>query len=161
MNLDLIKLFEKIRDLPLYNPEFKEDIDNRCWSKHRKLKKLFEKEGIRSRYIVCSFKWSEQRFPKEIINLPHDDRDYHLFLEVLMNNKWVVIDASNDSKLPEFNKWDGKNNCKIAVSYIKIFSPEESEKIEEDERKSNLHKIEKNSKFYKEVNIFLNRIRKR
>lgn len=161
MNLYAIKLFEKIRDLPLHNPEFKEDIDSRCWGKHRKLKQLFEKEGLKSRYIVCSFKWSEQRFPKEIINLPHEDRDYHLFLEVLINNQWVVVDASNDSNLPEFNKWDGKSNCKIAVNYIKILSPEESEKIEEEERKNNLHNIKNNYDFYKAINTFFNKIRKR
>jgi RecG-like helicase len=148
-----IMLFEQVRDLPFHMP------DSTCWSKHRRLKKLLEKSGFKVRYRVCSFKWSDQKFPKKVIDIKHRDEDYHLFLEVLVDGKWITVDASNDSKLPSYNRWNGVNDCRIAVNYIRIFSPEESQNLEEKEVKEEKSKNESNSEFYKAINQFLNSIR--
>lgn len=77
-----------------------------------------------------------------------------------INSEWVILDCSNDSKLPEYNIWDGKNNCKIAVNYKNIFSPEESISIEKVETKQFPKLIKENKKFYNAINIFFENLRK-
>ncbi len=161
MDNKLIKIFEKVRDEPLNNPEKLGDKDNRCWGKHRRLKELLEKEGYQVRFRVCSFRWSSQRFPKDILKMPHKDNDYHLFLEMKINGKWIVLDCSNDKNLPEFNTWDGFKDCKIAVNYDMVLSTEESLKMEEDEKKDFLSLLNENKDFYIAINKFFNLLRKK
>ena len=160
MKSELINLFAKIREIPLRNPEFVADEDNRCWGKHRKLKKLLENKGYKVRYRIVSFKWAEQRFPKEILAIPHREEDYHLFLEININNKWTIIDASNDAKLPDYNDWDGETDCKISLKYKKLFSPSESKIIEAEERGKFNELYKENKDFYIAVNKFFQSIRK-
>jgi hypothetical protein len=154
------EIFEKIREEPLNNPEKLGDKDNRCWGKHRRLKELLEKEGYEIRFRVCSFKWSQQRFPETILEIPHKDDDYHLYLEIKVNNKWIIIDCSNDSKLPVYNVWDGMNDCKIAVNYDKLFSPRESSKREREELEGFPKLIKENENFYISINKFFDNLRK-
>ncbi len=106
---DIINEFKKIRDEPL------DFIKNRCWEKHSKLKKILDDKGYKTKHKICSFKWSEQNVPDEIIGLPHSDLDYHSFLEVKLNGLKLIVDASNDSLLPNCNNWDGKKNCTLRV----------------------------------------------
>jgi hypothetical protein len=136
------------------------DKDYRCWGKNRVLYDKIKKAGFDVRFKVCDFNWNEQRFPPEIISLAPSKQDKHLFLEINLKNKWIVLDASNDSKLPSFNKWDGNSDCKIEVKYSNILSPEESVILEKQERKQFKETFEKNKEFYKAINIFLGKIRK-
>ena len=160
MKTNLVKIFERIRDEPLHIPEELRDKDNRCWGKSRKLKELLEKEGCEVRFRVCTFKWSKQRFPKDILAIPHKDNEYHLYLEIKINNKWVILDCSNDSKLPSYNAWDGLTDCSIAVNYDKILSPKESLDIENKEKREFLILLNENKKFYNSINHFLEGLRK-
>ncbi|MEK6926916.1 MAG: hypothetical protein AABX11_00640 [Nanoarchaeota archaeon] len=161
MDKALISIFEKIRDEPLEIPENYLDKDNRCWGKSRRLYALLTKEGYNVRYRVCSFKWSKQRFPKEILEIPHKDNDFHLYLEIRIKNKWIKLDCSNDCLLPEYNSWNGKEDCKIEVNYEKIFSPKKSLEIENQEKRSFQEDIKENKQFYSAVNTFLKKIRKK
>lgn len=159
MNKELISIFESVRDKPMRIPLNIEDNDYRCWGKHRILKKELEKQGYTLRFRVCLFKWSDQRFPQPILNIPHIDDDYHLYLEININNNWITLDCSNDNKLPDYNKWDEINNCTIAVKYSKILSPEESIKIESQEKKNFKNLLENNKEFYSAINDFLEKLR--
>ncbi|MGV8171246.1 MAG: hypothetical protein ACP5OA_00960 [Candidatus Woesearchaeota archaeon] len=158
--LNLMKIYEEFRDIPLRAPESINNVDNRCWGKHRRLYAKFQKKGFKSRFRVCTFLWSEQKIPENIIDLAPSDGDQHLFLEILINNKWLIVDCSNDSRLPEYNIWDGKSDCQIAVKHKKILSVEESKKVEEKEKKYYDTELLKYLRFYKGLNKFLEDIRK-
>lgn len=159
--MDLISTFNKIRDIPLRMPESTGDENNTCWGKHRKLFILLNQAGLKVRYRVCEFSWSEQNFPKNILALPHEDKDNHLFLEAEIDGKWRVIDCSNDFQLPEYNNWDGKSDCDLGVYHDKIFTPMESSFLEKQEPFKFPEKLKKNLEFFKEVNKFLDSLRKK
>lgn len=160
MKTNLVKIFEIIRDEPLHIPEELGDKDNRCWGKNRRLKDLLEKEGYKVRFRVCVFNWSKQRFPKDILDIKHKDDEYHLYLEIKIDNKWIILDCSNDSKLPSYNSWDGITNCSIAVNYNEILSPAKSANIEKNERKEFLNLLSENKDFYAALNHFFEDLRK-
>ena len=151
--MEIIQVFNKIRDLPYRCPESLEDNDYRCWGKNRLLFEELIKKNLEVRFRVCDFLWSKQRIPKEITSKSSKDLDQHLFIEIKLNNQWMVLDCSNDSKLPQYNEWGGKSNCDIAVKYKKIYSPQESKKIEEQEKTN----FKNNFKTYKELFISLNK----
>lgn len=153
------EIFTRVRNIPYHCPEFLEDKDNRCWGKNRKLYNLLKENNYKVRFRVCDFYWSKQKFPKQIISLVQEDLDKHLFLEIKINDKWVVLDSSNDSKLPEFNSWDGNTNCKVAVNYEKVYSPEESIILEEQEKEGFKKIFPKYKELYIKINQFLNKIR--
>ena len=148
---ELIKEFEKIRDEPL------NVINNRCWEKNLRLNKLLENLGYKVKLKVCSFKWSEQNIPKEIIDMPHEDLDYHAYLIVKINGLKLMVDASNDSLLSKYNNLDGKSNCEICVN-PKCFAEENIEDI--INKKLNEKHSEKQFNFLSEVNIFFESLRK-
>jgi hypothetical protein len=160
-NLVLIKTFNEFRDIPLRAPESVNNIDNRCWGKHRRLFKRLEKKKFSVKFRVCEFLWSEQKMPENVISLAPNNTDQHLFLEVLLNNKWVIIDCSNDSKLPDFNEWNGKDDCEIGVKYTKILSIDESSAVEKFEKNNYETMLPIYIEFHKELNKFLNSIRKK
>ncbi|MFH0713842.1 MAG: hypothetical protein V1722_04375 [Candidatus Micrarchaeota archaeon] len=151
--------FNRIRDLPLHCPEFLTDKNYTCWGKHRLLFLKLKKLSYRVRFRVCLFKWSEFGLPKRIYKLAPQDLDKHLYLEVFINDRWTVLDCSNDSKLSHYNKWNGKSNCRLAVKPIRIFSPSESIKIEKEMRCNFNSIVKKYSEFYKLLNLFLCELR--
>lgn len=156
---NIIKIFNKIRDLPYHCPEFLKDTDYRCWGKNRLLFKALNEAGIETRYRVCDFIWQEQRVPPEIAKLAPVGIDKHLFLEARINDKWVVLDSSNDSKFPSYNKWDGKSNCELAVRSSRIYSPEESINLERKEMETFAEDFEKYKDFYVSLNKFFDKIK--
>jgi len=153
LNIDqeIIKEFEKIRDEPL------DVLKNRCWEKHTRLKDILNKKGYKTKCGICSFNWSEQNLSKEIIDLPHKDLDYHLFLIVKINGLKLIVDASNDSLLPLYNSWEGKKDCNICVVPKDIIE-EDIDKIVEE--KFNEKFSGDQIVFLNEVNRFLERLRK-
>ena len=158
--MKVVDLFNSIRDLPLRFPEKMDDEDLRCWGKHRKLYKLLTENGFKVRYLVCDFLWSKQKIPPNLLAIPHMDKDKHLFLEIRLNNKSIMLDCSNDSKLPDYNKWDGKSNCKIAVNYTRIHSPQDSAVLEAEELSYHENLLRRNYEFYKSMNRFFDALRK-
>lgn len=148
---DLIKEFNRIRDETL------DTINNRCWEKNLRLKKTLEDLDYKVKIKVCSFNWSEQNIPKEIIDMPHEDLDYHAYLMVKINGLKLIVDASNDSLLPKHNNWFGKSNCEICV----IPKDSVEENIEDIiNKKLNEKHSEKQINFLKEVNSFFESLRK-
>lgn len=150
----VIDAFNRIRDEPL------DVIKNRCWEKSKKLKKLLENLGYEVRFGLCSFRWSFQRFSKDILNFPHEDIGYHLFLWVKIHRDSLIVDPSNDSLLPEYNEWDGLTNCKLGVIPEEIFNKNKDNKLEEKEKIEN-ENFKKYKEFYGAVNKFLEKVRKK
>lgn len=151
MDKEIIEEFNKIRDQPL------DVIKNRCWEKNTKLKEYFDNKGYKAKCKICSFRWSEQKLPVELIELPHEDLDYHLFLSVKINGLKLIVDASNDSFLPEYNIWDGKTDCKLAVHPLAFIE----ENMEEIMGKKIHNPNSKNQlEFLNKINVFLEELRK-
>ncbi|MCK5319926.1 hypothetical protein KAJ61_00885 [Candidatus Parcubacteria bacterium] len=130
--MDIILIFKTIRDTPYKIPLSLKEKDNCCYGKHKRLKNLLIKQGLNVRYRVCSFLWSSLDLPKKILDIPHNDYGVHPYLEVLINNKWVIVDATWDIGLKNvfyINEWDGKSDTEIAVKPIKIFTLRKSKDI--------------------------------
>ena len=87
--MNILKIFESVRDMPLKFPDNGKEDDFTCWGKHRILKSLLDSSDFETRCRICEFLWSEQKIPKRILGIPHYDKDYHLFLEVKINNNWI------------------------------------------------------------------------
>ena len=80
-------------------------------------------------YFLMTSSNSFDDLPASEINIgSHKNIALHIHsdLEIKINNQWIILDCSNDSKLPSYNVWDGKSNCEIAVKFTKISSPEEA-----------------------------------
>ena len=146
--------------MPLQFPDNGKEDDFTCWGKHRILKSLLDSNDFSTRFRVCEFLWSEQKIPKRILGIPHYDKDYHLFLEVKIYNNWVIVDCTNDSKLPDFNKWDCKSNCKIAVKQKNILPVEEGDEIIAKQKQRFMKYFEQNKNFYAAMNKWLDSERK-
>jgi hypothetical protein len=156
---NIIEAFKTIRDMPYKIPLALDEKDVCCSGKHKMLKDLFAKKGLEARYRICSFLWSSIDLPEKVSRIPHNDNSTHVWLEVFINNKWVVVDATWDSGLKKIfhvNEWDGRSNTEPAVKPIEIFSPQKSEDIISGESDEDIvNDLEINGEFYKAFNGWL------
>jgi len=154
--MDIIKVFKTVRDMPYRIPLALGERDVCCGGKHKILQDLLSKEGFEVRYRVCSFLWSSMDLPDKISNISHDDMCTHVWLEVNIDNEWVVVDATWDIGLKNIfhiNEWDGKSNTKIAVRPLEIFSLQKSAEIMGSENDEYiLNDLKTNGEFYKALN---------
>jgi hypothetical protein len=157
--MTIIENFTTIRDIPYTIPLSLDEKDCCCSGKHMQLKKLFEIAGFKARYRVCSFLWSTMELPQKVLAVSHEDYSTHVFLEILIHDQWITVDATRDPALHNIlsiNERDGTSHTSIAVPPIKIFSPEKSLAImaaEDDEEI--LRDLEKHGKFYHTFNEWL------
>ncbi|MBN2421900.1 hypothetical protein JXB41_01620 [Candidatus Woesearchaeota archaeon] len=162
--MNLISIFESIRDIPYRIPLKLGEEDNCCSGKHEKLFNLLKKEGYKVRYRVCVFLWSDLNLPSELEKIPHDDDCTHTYLEINIDGNWKILDATWDiglKNLFHINKWDGKSNTEIAVKPIKIFTPQKSLEIVNNQTEEVINKdLKINGKFYKYFNEWLEKNRK-
>jgi len=158
--MNILKAFNNIRDIPYRIPLTLGEKDDCCSGKHKLLRDLLIKQGFEVRYRVCSFLWSSIDLPEKVSNVPHDDNSTHVYLEVLIDDKWTIVDATWDSGIKNIlkvNKWNGKSNTKIAVEPTKIFSPQKSASIMHNEIEEDiLNDLKINGEFYKAFNNWLN-----
>lgn len=149
----IIREFEIIRDIPYSIPLSLTEKDECCSGKHKMLKSILEKEGFIARYRICSFLWSSMTLPEKVVSIPHMNESSHLYLEVLMDDNWITVDATWDSSIYKnfvISTWDGKSSTNIAVEAIEIFSPEKSADLMENESNDQvLDDLKMNGDFYK------------
>lgn len=161
----LIQEFERVRDLPYRIPLKYEEEDLCCLGKHKMLKKIYEGMGYECRYRIAMFKWSSMDLPEKVSKEPHVDDCAHLYLEIKIDGRWVVIDATWDASLQAnfpIEKWDGKNSTKILVPYYEICSPEKSNEIMSDVSSEAFDKdIAESGKFYEAFNNWLVELRQK
>jgi hypothetical protein len=154
-----ISAFKTVRDMPYRIPLALDEEDSCCNGKHRILKNLLIEQGFKVRYRICTFRWSSINLPEKVSNVPHDDNCAHLYLEVMINGRWVIVDATWDGGLKDIfhiNEWDGKQNTEIAVKSISIFSPKESAEImKNDDEEEILSDLQINVEFYRAFNRWL------
>jgi len=163
MNKLLIELFEEIKNIK-YEIPLKFTLNNSaCSWKIILLKNNLNKLWIKSNYRICSFYWKDLNLPKEILNIPHDDFSSHVFLEIQLEGKMIILDPTWDSWLKNIfhiNNWDGNNDTQIAVKVVDLFSIDDSEEI-----MNNINKVDfdqhiiKNHDFYNALNSYLHDVR--
>lgn len=158
--MELTEIFKTVRDIPYRFAVDPNEENNSCTGKHEKLFRLLTKNGHEVRYRLCRFVWSSIRLPEEILEIPHNDNCNHVYIEVLINNQWIILDVTWDKELKDVfqvNEWDGTANTKIAVDYSEVYSPEESLRIKKsNESIESIKKdIEINGEFFKAFNKWL------
>lgn len=159
-----VEYFKSIRDIPYRIPLAREEPDYCCNGKHRMLKKFLERIGMDVRLRICDMLWSDfDILPKDTMDVPHEDEGRHLYLEVKIYGRWKVLDATIDRGLESIlpvNEWDGKRHTRLCVTPRKIYSPEESLYIANEEYDFEKDR-EINGQFYKELNEWFESIRKK
>lgn len=157
--MDLVSLFNSIRDIPYKIPLKWSEEDNCCSGKHEKLFNLLIKNGYDVRYRVCVFLWSSLNLPRELEKIFHENDCTHTYLEIKIGGIWKILDATWDSGLKglfNINQWDGKSNTMIAVKPIKIFTPKKSLEIVNNQSEEVIEKdLQINGQFYKALNVWL------
>ena len=127
-----IEHFNWVRDIPYRCPLSSEESDYSCFGKHQVLEKLLKGVGLKVRPRVCDFSWSSLKLPRDVVNIPHQDDIFHVYLEVETNGGWHKIDASFDSNLAPrlpVMEWDGRSSTGLCVPHGKIYSPKVSREI--------------------------------
>jgi len=163
--INIIKEFEKVRDIPYRIPLSLKEPDECCTGKAKILLEILKKGGYDVRYCICMFKWSDLNIPKKIQDMPHDDECSHTYLEIKIDGKWKIIDPTWDKGLKSIftvNKWDGKSDTQIALPAREYLSPEESSKYLEHilTPEAIAADLKTNGEFYKAFNEWLEAERK-
>lgn len=157
--MKIIELFNSIRDIPYKIPLSLKDKCVDCDKKHQKLSLLLSDAGLKVRFRVCIFLWSDLAIPKHILAIPHREQCEHLYLEALVEGHWIVLDATWDiglQKILPVNIWDGKSNTELAVKPVQIYEVGEHIRLSHTETNENFVKdIEESGKFYDEFNKWL------
>ena len=160
---ELVRIFEKIRDVPYRIPLTLKEEDNCCSGKHEKLYKILIQEGYDVRYKVCVFLWESMNLPENLKNIPHEKDCTHTYLEINIDGDWKILDATWDVGLEgifHVNRWDGKSDTEIAVKPIKIFDSDKSLEIVNSQDDDVISKdLKINGKFYKVFNEWLQKNR--
>ncbi|MCK4554477.1 hypothetical protein KAU19_06005 [Candidatus Parcubacteria bacterium] len=161
--MDITKIFNSIRDIPYKIPLSLGDKAIDCDKKHKKLFDLLIRQGLKVRFRICVFLWSELNIPAKILKIPHIDKCEHLYLEVFINDQWTTLDVTWDIGLKNIfkvNEWNGKSNTALAVKPIKIYGPQENKKLSHTETKESfLEDIRTSGSFYKAFNKWLEKNR--
>jgi len=136
-----INLFNQVRDIPYqtvkvhsWEEALEENIGG-CGAKHRLLKKCLEDLGYKCRFAYVPYSWADINWIPENLKdgSQYNRRDLHTFLEVLINNKWTILDATWNKELADFapvnSSWDGMSDTKIAVPYTKIYHGDDTNEL--------------------------------
>lgn len=161
--MDIVLIFNSVRDIPYRIPLKWGEEDDCCSGKHEKLFNLLTKNGYKVRYRVCVFLWSSLNLPPELERISHDDECTHTYLEISVGDHWNILDATWDSKLKNLfhvNEWDGKSSTEIAVKPTKIFDPQKSLEIVNNQNEEVINNdLKVNRDFYKGFNEWLDEYR--
>lgn len=130
LELKVITLFKKVRDIPYGNIGSRDPLDilknNRgtCSGKHFLLKELYKAIGVpvRDFIVMHSFNNLPINFPAEIKQLLDTNQiiDPHNYLKIKPFEKWITIDATWNTALKQYNfpvneSWNGTDSMPISV----------------------------------------------
>lgn len=133
----IIRLFEKVRDIRFgsigsRNPE---DVyranKGTCSGKNLLLKELYKEIGVQTKDMICLQRWKDitwfpndrygiVKFPDELIHILKEVEvvDFHNYVKILVNNKWITVDVTIDIPLRKIGfytteQWDGKSDMPL------------------------------------------------
>jgi len=161
---EIIKEFERIRDIPYSIALSPEEQSNDCLGKSIMLFEIFRDYGYEVRYRVCKIKWSTLNLPDEITSLPHNDECSHAYLEVKIGGFWKIIDPTWDKglgKIFHINEWDGESDNEIAIPCLECLSPEDSANHVKNitTREAIIADLNESGQFYNALNNWLENCR--
>lgn len=127
-----ISVFRLVRDIP-YKVTLTQSLQDYCCStKSMLLASLLEKEGLRTKQVICTFDWKDTPLPQEIVSLPYQvEETTHQFTQVYIpeTSRWVNCDPTWDRLLEKagfkISEWDGVTDTILAVSPKHILSEQE------------------------------------
>lgn len=143
----MIKIFEKVRDISYGTIESRDPeqvyLKNKgtCSGKHFLFYELVSGLGFKSKHFVCSHKFRQfkVKFPPRLQEIlkENDILDYHNFVKVFVNGKWLTIDVTWDLPLKKYGfpvqeNWDGKTDIELSVVPIEIWEVKNPEKFKEE-----------------------------
>lgn len=143
----LIRIFEKVRDIP-YGTIGSRDPEQvylkrrgTCSGKNFLFYELASGLGFKTKHFVCSHKFRQLKvkFPVQLREMLKEDDflDYHNFVKVFVNNKWLTVDVTWDLPLKKYGfpvqeNWDGKSDTTFGVTPIKIYEVANPETFKEE-----------------------------
>ena len=133
----IIKIFEKVRDIPFGSTGSRDPKDvyernkGTCSGKNFLLRDLYKLIGVKTRDMICLQRWKDLtwfptetyknvKFPEELLKMldEYDIVDFHNYEEIYINNRWIVVDATIDKPLKKIGfyttgNWDGKTSMPL------------------------------------------------
>jgi hypothetical protein len=168
-----VSIYEKIRDIPyavipkLIDSERYVEIlrvkRGSCTPKHFLLCAMYQKLGMTVLYTVYPFRWDELEvdYPPRLRTLAEAvPTSYHLTCKVDIDGRLVLVDATLDPALkrlglPVNESWDGKSNTLLPMKPCG-----EEQLYHSSEAYLRAQPDEKSLAFYKELNLWLEELRK-
>jgi hypothetical protein len=154
-----------VRDIPYYIAINEDEQDYCCATKPLILDKLLTTLGLKCRHILCTFKWEDLNLPTHVLQMPHEDVDSHLYLEVWIpeTRRWTKVDPNWDNWIKNPNiraaNWDGLHDTALAVKPLETYSAREGAKIiaelEQGGTKVRRPYLDKNRQFFESLNKWL------
>jgi hypothetical protein len=133
----IIKVFEKVRDIPYgvinSRDPFKVYSENKgtCSGKHFLLAALYRAMGLNVKDMISFHKYENLprnvEYTKELqrlLQLSDGIPDYHNFIKIDINKKWLTIDATFEKDLRDYfivNEWNGKDDMRLTVDPVTIW----------------------------------------
>lgn len=139
----LEKIFEKVRDIPYgvigtRDPEqvYLRNIGT-CSGKHFLFFELAAALGFNVRHFVCShsFRRSQVKLPPHLLKMldEKDIIDYHNFVKVLVNGRWMTVDVTWDLPLKKYGFPVNENlDGKISGVPVETWETPDPEKFKKD-----------------------------
>jgi hypothetical protein len=133
----VIKVFQKVRNIPYGVIGSRDPVKvleankGTCSGKHMLLAALYRAMGMKVKDAVAFHRYENLprrvEYPddlKAILKRGDGIPDYHNFIKLYSNGKWLTLDATFEEDLREcfvVNHWDGKSNTKLSVEPIKVW----------------------------------------
>ena len=145
--LERISIFETVRDF-VYQINWVSDPEKLlevkewyCASKHRLLKKIYNKLWYQTKLCFVPFSFNMIYLPDDLKNRWYANKKwYHTFLQMFIDWKWIDIDATFNKELKSIytvnENRDWISTQEIICDYDKIYIPKSLD--EEKEIKKNL-----------------------
>ncbi|MBP9749901.1 MAG: hypothetical protein KBD21_04175 [Candidatus Pacebacteria bacterium] len=163
--MELVQIFNAIRDIPYKISLSNDDLAVDCDQKHKRLAAEFKNLGVETRFRICSFLWSSMPLPEDVLSVPHVDTCEHLFVEAYIGVRWVVLDVTWDSALRTVlpvNEWDGRSDTELAVTPILVYpAAEERELVHNSSEESFEKDLTDSGLFYRALNEWLESVRRK
>ena len=136
-NEQIVKIFERVRDIRFGSISSRNPIDvykankGTCSGKHFLIKELYKSIGLKTKDMICMQRWKDLiwfptdqyqvvRFSKNLIKMlkKYEIIDFHNYLMILINEKWIQIDVTIDKPLKKLGfftteNWDGKSDMPL------------------------------------------------
>lgn len=137
LNLQIVKIFENVRDIPFGSISSRNPIDvykankGTCSGKHFLIKELYKGIGLKTKDMICMQRWKDLiwfptgnytivNFSDELIKMLNEYEiiDFHNYLKILVKGKWIQLDVTIDNPLKKLGfftteNWDGKSDMPL------------------------------------------------